>query len=52
MSRTFRGADLLVGVLKSAGTQRLFTLSGNQIMSVFDAAIDEQLDLIHVHLRK
>jgi acetolactate synthase-1/2/3 large subunit len=48
MPSSFRGADLLVRALKSAGAQRLFTLSGNQIMSVFDASIDADLDLIHV----
>ncbi|MFQ5733628.1 MAG: thiamine pyrophosphate-binding protein [Planctomycetaceae bacterium] len=43
-----RGADLLVRSLAVAGVQRLFTLSGNQIMSVFDATLDEGLDLLHV----
>jgi acetolactate synthase-1/2/3 large subunit len=47
-ARRPRGADLLAEALAAAGTRRLFTLSGNQIMSVFDASIDAGLDLIHV----
>jgi acetolactate synthase-1/2/3 large subunit len=43
-----RGADLLVKTLVTAGVRRLFTLSGNQIMAVFDACIDTDIKLIHV----
>ena len=43
-----RGADHLVRSLETAGVRRLFTLSGNQVMSVFDATIDSQVELIHV----
>ena len=42
-----RGADVLVHTLQSAGVQRLFTLSGNHIMPVFDAAFDAGVQLIH-----
>jgi acetolactate synthase-1/2/3 large subunit len=42
-----RGADLLVQALKIAGKETLFTLSGNQIMPIFDACLDEGIDLIH-----
>ncbi|MGZ5031909.1 MAG: thiamine pyrophosphate-binding protein [Usitatibacter sp.] len=42
-----RGADALVRSLVSAGIQRVFTLSGNHIMPVFDAAIDAGIELIH-----
>jgi acetolactate synthase-1/2/3 large subunit len=42
-----RAADLLVRSLTLAGVRRLFTLSGNQIMPVFDACIDEGMELIH-----
>lgn len=42
-----RGADLLVRTLKAAGVTRLFTLSGNHIMPVFDAALDAGLELFH-----
>ena len=31
-----RGADLLVRSLANAGVDTIFTLSGNQIMPVFD----------------
>jgi acetolactate synthase-1/2/3 large subunit len=43
-----RGADALVAALRRAGVSRLFTLSGNHIMPVFDAALDAGLALIHV----
>jgi acetolactate synthase-1/2/3 large subunit len=48
MTRTFRGADLIARTLSVAGVERLFTLSGNQIMPIFDACIDEEIALIHV----
>ena len=43
-----RGADLLASTLKAAGVSRIFTLSGNHIMPVFDAALDAGIELIHV----
>ena len=43
-----RGADLLARTLKSAGVERIFTLSGNHIMPVFDAALEAGIELIHV----
>jgi acetolactate synthase-1/2/3 large subunit len=43
----WRGADALVAALRRAGTTPVFTLSGNHIMPVFDAAIDSSLQLIH-----
>lgn len=42
-----RGADLLVKALALAGVERIFTLSGNQIMPVFDACLDAGIELIH-----
>ncbi|MCH8828529.1 MAG: thiamine pyrophosphate-binding protein [Planctomycetes bacterium] len=48
MTNKTRGADILIRSLARAGVERLFTLSGNQIMPVFDACIDEAMDLIHV----
>ncbi len=42
-----RGADVLVRTLQAAGVRRLFTLSGNHIMPVFDAALDAGVELIH-----
>ena len=43
-----RAADALARAVVGTGTRHVFTLSGNQIMSVFDAAIDAPLELIHV----
>jgi acetolactate synthase-1/2/3 large subunit len=48
MTGTLRGADIVVRSLKRLGCDRLFTLSGNHIMSIFDAALDANLDLVHV----
>jgi len=44
---TLRGADLVARALARAGTQRLFSLSGNQVMVVYDAAVDARLDIVH-----
>jgi len=41
------GATRLVEALAAAGVRQLFTLSGNQILSVFDATIGRGIDLIH-----
>ncbi len=43
-----RGADLVARTLALGGARRVFTLSGNHIMPVFDAALDAGLDLLHV----
>src|SRR5450631_1424506 len=45
--RSMRGAEVLVRTLQEAGVRRLFTLSGNHIMPVFDGAFDAGLELIH-----
>ena len=45
MSKT--GAELLIESLISAGIKYLFTLSGNQILSLYDASIGREVDLIH-----
>jgi len=42
-----RGADALALALKQAGVKRIFTLSGNHIMSVFDALLDTGIELVH-----
>jgi acetolactate synthase I/II/III large subunit len=47
MKKEHRGADALVATLARAGVQRMFTLSGNHIMSVFDACLDQGIELIH-----
>ncbi|MGZ8300033.1 MAG: thiamine pyrophosphate-binding protein [Rhodoplanes sp.] len=43
-----RGADIVARSLARLGCAQVFTLSGNHIMSVFDAAIEAKLDLVHV----
>lgn len=43
-----RGADIVARSLARAGTRYVFTLSGNHIMPVFDAALDAKLPLVHV----
>ena len=43
-----KGAELLVDTLLQAGVQRLFSLSGNQIMPVYDACIDAGISIVHV----
>lgn len=41
------GAAALTQTLRNAGVDTVFSLSGNQIMPVYDAAIDSELRLIH-----
>jgi acetolactate synthase-1/2/3 large subunit len=48
MSGKNRGADALARSLARAGVRRLFTLSGNHVMPVFDAALDAGIELVHV----
>jgi len=48
MSKSVRGADIVVRTLERAGCRTVFTLSGNHIMSIFDAAFGSALDLVHV----
>ena len=45
MSKT--GAELLIESLIAASVKHLFTLSGNQILSLYDASIGHDIDLIH-----
>ena len=42
------GAGLLVDTLVQAGVRRIFSLSGNQIMPVYDACIDAGISIVHV----
>ncbi len=42
-----RGADLLAQSLKNAGVDIIFSLSGNQIMPVYDACIDAGIRIVH-----
>jgi acetolactate synthase-1/2/3 large subunit len=48
MTRSRNGADALVQTLASAGVTRIFTLSGNHIMPVFDACFEAGMQLVHV----
>jgi len=48
MAKQIRGADIVARTLDAAGLRTIFTLSGNHIMSLFDAALDTGLRLIHV----
>ena len=45
---SLRGADILALTLAQAGLKRIFSLSGNHIMPVYDAAIEAQLVITHV----
>jgi acetolactate synthase-1/2/3 large subunit len=45
---SLRGADVLARTLAAAGVRHVFTLSGNHVMPVFDAALDAKLSLVHV----
>ena len=48
MTKPLRGADIVARSLARLGCTRVFTLSGNHIMSIFDAALETSLDLVHV----
>src|SRR5260221_208068 len=47
-NKALRGADIVARSLERLGCERIFTLSGNHIMSLFDAALETRLDLVHV----
>lgn len=47
MTNTYRGADALVATLARSGVKRIFTVSGNHIMSVFDACLQKGVELVH-----
>jgi thiamine pyrophosphate-dependent acetolactate synthase large subunit-like protein len=47
-TQALRGADIVARSLERLGCKHVFTLSGNHIMSLFDAALDTKLDLVHV----
>lgn len=48
MGTSIRGADVVVQTLRQARVQKIFTLSGNQIMPLFDACVGSSIQLIHV----
>ncbi|MBR0680686.1 thiamine pyrophosphate-binding protein [Roseomonas eburnea] len=47
MAETIRGADILVRALAQAGVRRVFSLSGNHIMPVYDALLGSGIGIIH-----
>lgn len=47
MKKNQSGASVLVKSLQVAGIKKIFTLSGNHIMPVYDAIFDSDIDLIH-----
>ena len=46
MAAMLRGADIVVRALERQGVARLFTLSGNHIMSLFDALLGRPIDFV------
>ncbi len=44
---TLRGADLVACTLKNAGVKHVFSLSGNHVMALYDAALDADLRIVH-----
>ncbi|MCC7485853.1 MAG: thiamine pyrophosphate-binding protein [Burkholderiales bacterium] len=48
MAPTLRGADILARALARAGVRHLFSLSGNHVMPVYDAALEAGLAIVHV----
>jgi acetolactate synthase-1/2/3 large subunit len=42
-----RGADLVVDALAAAGVTRLFSLSGNQILPIYDATVGRGIEIVH-----
>jgi acetolactate synthase I/II/III large subunit len=48
VSKVLRGADIVAKSLERLGCERIFTLSGNHIMSIFDAALETKIQLVHV----
>lgn len=43
-----RGADIVAKALERLGVTRIFTLSGNHIMPIFDALLATKIQLVHV----
>ena len=44
---TRRGADLVVDALVAAGVRTLFSLSGNQILAIYDATLGRGVEIVH-----
>lgn len=43
-----RGADRVAEALGATGVSRVFSLSGNQIMPIYDALFERGIDIVHV----
>ncbi|MEK9800306.1 MAG: thiamine pyrophosphate-binding protein, partial [Alphaproteobacteria bacterium] len=43
-----KASTALIRILKGAGVRTIFALSGNQIMPLFDACLDENIRIVHV----
>ena len=41
------GASLLIQAMQGSGVETLFSLSGNQIMPIYDACIDSDIRIVH-----
>ncbi|WP_353201135.1 thiamine pyrophosphate-binding protein [Polynucleobacter sp.] len=41
------GAEMVVSALEQAGVEKVFTLSGNHIMPIYNAIFDSNIELIH-----
>jgi acetolactate synthase I/II/III large subunit len=48
VTEILRGADIVIRALEQHGIKHLFALSGNHIMSLFDAALGRAIELVHV----
>src|SRR6187402_2161533 len=46
--RLHTGADALVAALLARGVRRIFALSGNHVMPVFDATVGTPMQVVHV----
>ena len=47
-STTVRGADVFAHALRAAGVDRVFAMSGNQLMIAFDAFLDADIRPVHI----
>jgi acetolactate synthase-1/2/3 large subunit len=45
---SLRGADIVAQTLEALGVRRVFTLSGNHIMPIFDALLETGIAIVHV----
>jgi len=47
-TQSLRGADIVARSLERLGVTRIFTLSGNHIMPIFDALLETGIEIVHV----